>query len=544
MLSNDNGPQIDRRALTWFRAAAGLLHEPGADAATLLRLLDSVNRREPGARLLVPTELRAESGLDVPSLTVLQQLWHATRACSCAPSGEMKEGCLASFARWQRPAWPADCLLTGAQRASLCGLGLGGTPRFAKARQSDPEERTRLGLWSSSTRTARRAIVLEEAAFGTLLVKERKEDHWPDNTVTIVGLLNHPSAIGSAANDSLALAAAAGVPVRAVPIQHGVPLVGQSLPAQGRGSALVHVQPPELPEFFLGWPHFIGAFDRVIGYLAWELESLPSTYVTAMRFVDEVWCPSEFVAAAVRSGLGIPVHVLPPWIKTPGATVASRADYGWDDHDFIVHVAFDANSGLRRKNPLCAIEAFQMAFADERAKMLIKVRHMAAIRHSAIGGDPVAKQFLARIADDSRIVLEEREVSAERALALIAMADCHLSTHRSEGFGYSLAEAMAVGTPAVASAYSGNLDFMNEENSWLLAGSMSVVGEGDYVTGSSGMLWFDPYVGAAAEALGAVRHGGTAVQKRRARARHDVERKFNGRAAAAEFRRLIDLTVS
>ena len=46
--------------------------------------------------------------------------------------------------------------------------------------------------------------------------------------------------------------------------------------------------------------------------------------------------------------------------------------------------------------------------------------------------------------------------------------DCYVSLHRSEGFGLTLAEAMAYGRPVIATAYSGNLDFMDEHNSYLV----------------------------------------------------------------------------
>ena len=59
-------------------------------------------------------------------------------------------------------------------------------------------------------------------------------------------------------------------------------------------------------------------------------------------------------------------------------------------------------------------------------------------------------------------------VSAEEKNGLIAAADCYASLHRSEGFGITMAEAMLLGKPVVATAYSGNLDFMRPENAYLV----------------------------------------------------------------------------
>ena len=56
--------------------------------------------------------------------------------------------------------------------------------------------------------------------------------------------------------------------------------------------------------------------------------------------------------------------------------------------------------------------------------------------------------------------------------ALLGLCDCYVSLHRSEGLGLTMAEAMALGKPVIATGYSGNLHFMTPDNSYLV----------DYVT--------------------------------------------------------------
>ena len=81
--------------------------------------------------------------------------------------------------------------------------------------------------------------------------------------------------------------------------------------------------------------------------------------------------------------------------------------------------------------------------------------------------------------------------------SLMAAADCYVSLHRSEGFGLTMAESMALGKPVIATAYSGNLDFMNDENSFLVPFSWATVppGAGPYPVGAR---WADPDLDAAA----------------------------------------------
>jgi hypothetical protein len=90
---------------------------------------------------------------------------------------------------------------------------------------------------------------------------------------------------------------------------------------------------------------------------------------------------------------------------------------------------------------------------------------------------------------DIRVV--DEYVSGEEMRGLVANSDCFASLHRSEGFGFSLAEAMVYEKPVIATRYSGNLTFMNDENSYLVGFGLAPVppGSANYPAGA---LWADP----------------------------------------------------
>src|SRR5258707_185253 len=71
------------------------------------------------------------------------------------------------------------------------------------------------------------------------------------------------------------------------------------------------------------------------------------------------------------------------------------------------------------------------------------------------------------------------------------LSDCYVSLHRSEGLGLPMIEAMLLGKPVIATAYSGNMDFMDRENSLLVPYRLTTL-DRDFPPYAKGMRWADP----------------------------------------------------
>jgi glycosyltransferase involved in cell wall biosynthesis len=125
---------------------------------------------------------------------------------------------------------------------------------------------------------------------------------------------------------------------------------------------------------------------------------------------------------------------------------------------------------------------------------------------------------------------------------MIASADCYLSLHRAEGFGYTMAEAMFYGVPVIASGYSGNLEYMNPNNSYLVPCKEAFVKtpDGPFQRGS---VWGDPNLDAAAAMLRQIaEHPADAIA--RGRLGHDaVVEKLSASAVADALRPCFELCV-
>ena len=81
----------------------------------------------------------------------------------------------------------------------------------------------------------------------------------------------------------------------------------------------------------------------------------------------------------------------------------------------------------------------------------------------------------------------------------------------------TLAEAMYLGKPVIATSYSGNMDFMNVGNSYLVRYKLVEVGEKDYLPFKKGYVWAAPDIEHAAELMRLVyenRHNAAEIGER------------------------------
>jgi glycosyltransferase involved in cell wall biosynthesis len=101
-------------------------------------------------------------------------------------------------------------------------------------------------------------------------------------------------------------------------------------------------------------------------------------------------------------------------------------------------------------------------------------------------------------AGDARVRVIDRVMERPELNSLIEMSDCYVSLHRSEGFGVTIAEAMALGKPTIATAYSANVDFMTPSNSFLVRYNLVAL-DRDFPPYSRGSLWAAPDEDHAAE---------------------------------------------
>jgi glycosyltransferase involved in cell wall biosynthesis len=232
---------------------------------------------------------------------------------------------------------------------------------------------------------------------------------------------------------------------------------------------------------------------KLIAYWVWEMPQVPPTWQRAFRLANEIWVPTNFVADALRtSGCQTPIRVVPYPVRAPVMPDVALRD---DATPLRVLTVFAYDSGFERKNPIAAVAAFREAFGDRTdVELLVKVRG-----HSTTG-EP-ERRFAAAIAGMANVRVQAGSIAPGDYERLLADADIVLSLHRAEGFGLVLAEAMLLGKPVVCTAWSGNLDFMNEMSACLVPATLTEALDESDAYRDLRTHWAEPSIAAAADWL-------------------------------------------
>jgi glycosyltransferase involved in cell wall biosynthesis len=282
--------------------------------------------------------------------------------------------------------------------------------------------------------------------------------------VNVAGYLRAELGVGEAARRLIAGLQAGGIPHSTITYrrtwsrqEHPFSVGG---PVAAYDTNVVCVNADEIANFRADAPDLF-AQRYTIGLWFWEVSRFPHSLHPAFDLVDEVWVASEYVRDAIVAATTKPVRVVPLPVETPPRPLLTRADLRLPE-GFLFLFSFDFLSVAERKNPLGLVEAFTDAFEPgEGPTLVIKT----------INGDrkPMAlEQLRRRAASRDDVLVVDGYVSAAERDAMVGLCDCYVSLHRSEGYGLTMAEAMAAAKPVIATAYSGNTAFMHDQNSLLV----------------------------------------------------------------------------
>jgi glycosyltransferase involved in cell wall biosynthesis len=337
-----------------------------------------------------------------------------------------------------------------------------------------------------------------------------------DGPIKVVGYFQGTHGIAASARLAARAFEVLGVPVERLDVTDAkLDWDGRLAAPVSAAAWIFHLNPPELLAALacLGPRRLVGPR---YGYWAWELPRAPARWRRDASLVDEVWAPSRYTADALK-GARSPVRVVPHplFVEDYAGVVPAPRRASFQGVSI-----FDFNSSLARKNPQGAIAAWAQAFGDDPdCELTLKTQNGLLF--------PNALASLRKLAPANVRIVDE-VWPYEQVKALIAGADVLVSLHRAEGFGLTPAEAMALGTPVLATAFSGVMDFMDEESALLVPFQSVPVVDPQHIY--AGQAWAEPNLSVAAAALTRLREEPGLGERLSAAGRARVARQLSPQA--------------
>tara|TARA_R110002167_G_scaffold38417_2_gene119682 strand:+ start:4 stop:1947 length:1944 start_codon:yes stop_codon:yes gene_type:complete len=354
--------------------------------------------------------------------------------------------------------------------------------------------------------------------------------------VNLIGYTRAEMGIGEGARSDAKALDAADEPFGIICFQSGNPSRMTDLSWQHKeidsapyDVTLLHINPDHAFQAISELPSEYFNDHYRVGYWAWELPEIPEAWVETFVHFDEIWVPSSFVQDAVAMRSPIPVIRIPHAVEVKVDTNLKRADFQLPEEPFLFLAMFDTYSMPARKNPFGAIAAFRRAFAtdDLSTRLVLKVNNPTA---------EAIRSIKDAIGEHQNILILDKVYSRTQVNALISNTDCFVSLHRSEGFGFGPAEAMALGKAILATNWSGNTDYMRPDNCMPIDYTLVSIEE-DFGPYKKGQIWAEPNIEQAAQAMHALANDRELANTLGRKAKATIEAEFSPKVVGEMMRK-------
>ena len=291
------------------------------------------------------------------------------------------------------------------------------------------------------------------------------------------------------------------------------------------------------PEFIRYYP---GKYN--VAYSACETSRAPEHWVMPLRACDEVWVPSQWTYDVYtkdhvfsKKGRVIP-HGVDVDFFNPRNT-PFEALKGYDGFTFGI-----ASDWIERKGGNILLDAFFREFSeDDNVRLVVK---------GYVGADPPSSsQYIRRRVSEFRRDIEhdadmrgEQKTFAPIELIIDTLSDldmahfyagldCYAQPSLGEGWGLGFTEAMASGVPVMALRGTGNMEFMTDDNSFLVDAEFVDVPEDKYLKYQNGLYrapqqWMHPKISNVRKMLRHIVDSADEREKKSGQARTDMEEKW------------------
>jgi len=276
-----------------------------------------------------------------------------------------------------------------------------------------------------------------------------------------------------------------------------------------------------------------------IGRTMFESDSLPTEWVDKCNQMDEIWVPSQFnldsfSKAGVKSEKLFKIH------ESIDTELFSDASGKIDDIKSIKRFKFlSVFDWGYRKGWDVLIKAFVQEFKEEEASLVLKV-------WSSLGKtlDEIKREILNYLKNElkiykipSNIVFYDKMISVADFPKLYNSVNAYVSPNRGEGWGRPLMEAMAAGLPTIATNCTGQLEFMSDDNSFLIDCNLTKVHNKavQEIHTMKGQNWFEPSLSHLQKLMREVFIYNDDVMLKAEKGKENIHENFNQRKIANQI---------
>jgi glycosyltransferase involved in cell wall biosynthesis len=234
-----------------------------------------------------------------------------------------------------------------------------------------------------------------------------------------------------------------------------------------------------------------------VGRTMFETDSIPDGWRAQCEAMDEIWVPTNF-NAQVLAAAGVTaekLHVLPSGVDTalfrPGLEplrIAARRGFNFLS-------VFEWTS---RKGPDILLRAYLSEFKPAEDVTLMLKTYSRTNRNSSLLAKIayfVEREVGMRLEDTPPILLfAPGFLSTEDIPRLYSSADAFVLPSRGEGYGRPYMEALSCECPVVATRWSGQMDFLHDQNCELIEWDLTPVLWNTDIEVFAGHRWAEPRV--------------------------------------------------
>jgi glycosyltransferase involved in cell wall biosynthesis len=224
-----------------------------------------------------------------------------------------------------------------------------------------------------------------------------------------------------------------------------------------------------------------------IARTTFETDRIPSNWVPVLNQFKEVWVQSTFnLRTFEKSGVHVPLRLIPNFFDVSTYTPHGKKMPLPATNKYLFLSIFDLQD---RKGYEILLKAYLNEFShQDNVALIIKIR-------DSLGNYKLERLIEAHgksAKEKPPIYMIDQMLSVPELHSLYRACDAFVLPTRGEGWGRPFFEAMLMGMPTIATDWSGQTDFMNKHNSYLIKVKRLVHITNNELPMFNGHYWAEP----------------------------------------------------